>query len=41
MANAQKVNDAALQLPIDETHKGLSAAVAQGISFSYKRILKL
>lgn len=36
MANAQKVNDAALKLPIDETHEGLSAAVAQGISFTYK-----
>ena len=36
MANAHKVNDAALKLPIDETHEGLSAAVAQGISFTYK-----
>ena len=36
MANAHKVNDVALKLPINETHEGLSAAVAQGISFSYK-----
>ena len=36
MANAHKVNDVALKLPINETHEGLSAPVAQGISFSYK-----
>lgn len=36
MVNAQKVNDTALKLPIFETHKGLPAAVAQGITFTYK-----